>query len=224
MAQDLGRGNVPAAALAIPAALAVLMLAGCSSAPDGGTGVRDKPAKGPNESAQARAKVRTAAKGATVGGAGTPCALPVSFSTATDWTAEKVTVGDDPVFGSLAKQGTVELVCEIDAKPAGNIGYLRVWTGDDTGTPREVLEGFMADEKKAGTVRYRETKAGELPATEVTYTTTSELLDGPKKERALAVNTSRGAVVLHLGGMDTREHEQMLPAYELAKKTMSAGG
>lgn len=216
MGHDLARGIVPAAALA------VLMLAGCSPSPVGGTAVQDQPAKKPSRSGKTGAG--TAAEGAAIGGAGTPCALPVSFSTAADWTAEKVTAGDDPAFGSLAEQGTVKLVCEIDAKPAGNIGYLRVWTGDGAGTPRKVLEGFMADEKKAGPVRYRETRAGELPATEVTYIITSEFLDEPKKERALAVTTPHGAVVLHLGGLDTQEHEQMLPAYELAKKTMAATG
>ncbi|MGX1881492.1 lipoprotein [Streptomyces sp. NPDC055287] len=213
MRQDLTR-------CIVPAALAVLVLAGCSSAPDGGAAARDEPAK--KRGAQAGARAGTTAEGAPLGGAGTPCALPVSFSTAPDWSAEKVTAGDDPEFASLAKQGTVELVCEIDAKPAGNIGFLRVWTSDGTGTPRKVLEDFMADEKNAGTIRYRETKAGELPATEVTYVITSEFLDEPKKERALAVTTRKGAAVLHLGGLDTQEHQQMLPAYELAKKTMAA--
>ncbi|MET9515707.1 lipoprotein [Streptomyces sp. NPDC002994] len=214
MGQDLARGIVPAAALA------VLTLAGCSAAPDSGTAVRDKSAKQPSQSAEAEAT----AKGASIGRTGTPCVLPVSFTTAADWTAEKVKAGDDPVFGSIARQGTVKLVCEIDAKPTGYIGYLRVWTGDDAGTPRKVLEGFMAEESKATTVRYRETKAGDLPATEVTYLRTTELADEPKKERALAVSTPRGAVVLHLGGLDTWEHEQMLPAYELAKETMVATG
>ncbi|MBT2394865.1 hypothetical protein J7E89_02445 [Streptomyces sp. ISL-100] len=196
------------------------MLVGCSSAPDGGTAVRDKSAKQPSQSAEAEAT----AKGAIIGRTGTPCVLPVSFTTAADWTAEKVKSGDDPVFGSIAEQGTVKLVCEIDAKPAGNFGYLRVWTGDDAGAPRKVLEGFMAEESEATKIRYRETMAGDLPATEVTYLRTTELADEPKKERALAVSTPRGAVVLHLGGLDTGEHEQMLPAYELAKETMAATG
>lgn len=216
MEQNAARGIVPAVALA------VLVLAGCSTAPDSGTADRAKPAGETNGSAKAGAGSGTAAKGAVIGGAGTPCVLPVSFGTAADWTAEKVTAGDDPAAGSLARQGSVKLVCEIDAKPAGSIGYLRVWTGKATGTPREVLEAFMADEKKAGTVRYRETEAGELPAAEVTYLITSELLDEQKKERALAVTTPRGSVVLHLGGLDTQEHEAMLPAYELAKRTMAA--
>ncbi|GHB06199.1 lipoprotein [Streptomyces chryseus] len=219
MGQNVARGIGPVAAVAV----AVLMLAGCSSAPDGGAAARDQPAKKPGGSAPAG--TRDDAEGAALGGSGTACALPVTFRTAADWTAEKVTAGDeDDVFSSLARQGPVKLVCEIDAKPAGNIGYLRVWTGEGGGSPREVLEGFMADEKNAGTIRYRETEAGELPAVEVTYLITSELLDEPKKERALAVGAPGGTVVLHLGGLDTQEHEQMLPAYELARKTMAATG
>ncbi|MGW7055436.1 lipoprotein [Streptomyces sp. NPDC054887] len=214
----------------VPAALAVLLLAGCSSAPDGGAAGQGRPAEQPSGGAGAKAGAKVGAKAADrkaalVGSAGTPCALPVSFRTAADWTAEKVTAGDeDDAFASLARQGSVKLVCEIDAKPAGNIGFLRVWTGAGGGTPREVLESFMADEKNAGTVRYRETKAGELPATEVTYLVTSEFQDEPKKERALAVVAPGGAVVLHLGGLDTAEHEQMLPAYDLARSTMAVTG
>ncbi|GAA1523062.1 hypothetical protein GCM10009730_34110 [Streptomyces albidochromogenes] len=215
MGHNVARGIAPL--------VAVLMLAGCSSAPDGGAAARDQPAGKAGGSAPAGA--RDGAEGARLGGRGTPCALPVTFRTAADWTAEKVTAGDeDDVFSSLARQGSVTLVCEVDAKPAGNIGFLRVWTGEGGGSPREVLEGFMADEKNAGTIRYRKTEAGEFPAVEVTYLITSELLDEPKKERALAVAAPGGAVVLHLGGLDTQEHEQMLPAYELARKSMAATG
>ncbi|MFD5348217.1 lipoprotein [Streptomyces anulatus] len=35
-----------------------------------------------------------------------------------------------------------------------------------------------------------------------------------------AVATPDGPVVVHLGGMDTEEHTAMLPAFELAKKTL----
>ncbi|OEJ28438.1 hypothetical protein BGM19_04670 [Streptomyces agglomeratus] len=215
MGQNVARGIVPAVALT------VLVLAGCSTAPERDTADRAEPAGETSGSAKAGAGSGSAAEGAVIGGAGTPCALPVSFSTAADWTAEKVTAGDDPAFASLVRQGGVNLVCEIDAKPAGSVGYLRVWTGKGKGTPREVLEGFMADEKKAASVRYRPTEAGELAAAEVTYLITGEFESEPKKERALAVSTPGGSVVLHLGGLDTQEHEAMLPAYELAKRTMA---
>ncbi|ORT58661.1 hypothetical protein BKD26_18180 [Streptomyces sp. CB03238] len=195
-----------------------VMLAGCSSEPAAPDAPPAKAAEKPKPSAQI-------AKGVVIGGKGTPCVLPVSFETAPTWTAEKVTVAEDPDFAALAEQGTVTLSCEVDAKPAGNIGFLRVWTGDEAkAAPREVLEAFVGAEKNASKIAYQETKAGALPATEVTYTISSEFTDGPKPERAFAVSTPRGPVLVHLGGLDAGEHKAMLPAYELAKRTIGLTG
>lgn len=72
-------------------------------------------------------------------------------------------------------------------------------------------------------ITYTDIEAGTLPATEVGYTISSELLDGPQKKRAFAVSTPRGPVVVHLGGLDSAEYEEMLPAYELAKRTVRLG-
>lgn len=55
---------------------------------------------------------------------------------------------------------------------------------------------------------------------EVEYLYSSELLDETKKESAFAVTTADGPVVVHLGGLDTEEHEEMLPAYDLARRTL----
>lgn len=206
----------------VPAALLIGMLTGCSSEPEPEAG-RGKQAGGAKSAGEEATKgaAKAAAKGSTVGGAGSPCALPVSFDLAAGWKPQAVK--DDPEFG-LTRQGPVTLVCEIDAKPAGNIGFLRVWTGtggrggDDA---RRALEAFVAEEAKSrDKVAYTQTKAGEYAAAEVTYLNTDEFLDEPKKERALAFTTPRGVVVLHLGGMDSEEHEEMLPAYELAKKSV----
>ncbi|MGI5401995.1 lipoprotein [Streptomyces sp. CA-135486] len=208
----------------VPAALVMEVLSGCSSEPK-----PDRPAgaakgtanDGAKDGAQGTAKTDTptAAKGGTVGGAGSPCALPVSFDLAADW--QPKAVRDDPTFG-LTKQGPVTLVCEIDAKPAGHLGFIRVWTGGAGGDdPRKALEAFVAEEAKSrGKVVYAQTKAGEYAAAEVSYLNTNEFLDEPKKERALAFTTGKGVVVVHLGGLDSEEHEAMLPAYELAKKSV----
>lgn len=202
-----------------PAALATVVLTGCSS-----EGESDRPQ--PGASAKGAAKgdgkgdaAEAAAKGGTVGGAGSPCALPVSFDLAADWKPKAVK--EDKQFG-LTKQGPVTLVCEIDAKPAGNIGFLRVWTGGKAGDDaRKALEAFVAEEAKSrDKVAFAQIKAGEYAATEVTYLNTNEFLDAPKKERAFAVTTPKGVVVVHLGGLDNEEHEGMLPAYELAKKSL----
>lgn len=161
-------------------------------------------------------------KDGSVGAPGSPCPMPVTFDLAADWKPEAVEHAADDEFAGLLEQGPVSLVCEIDAKPAGNIGFIRVWVGADASADtREVLEAFVADaaadrRKEA----YSETKAGKFDATEVSYVNTGEFLDEPKKERAFAVATPKGVVVVELGGLDFEEHEQMLPAYELARKTL----
>lgn len=99
-----------------------------------------------------------------------------------------------------------------------------MWTGDRTDrTPRQVLEAFLADEPNADKITYTDTEAGALPATEVGYTISSELLDGPQKKRAFAFSTPRGPIVVHLGGLDSKEYEEMVPAYEPAKRTVRLG-
>ncbi|MER5385971.1 lipoprotein [Streptomyces sp. NPDC002688] len=181
-----------------------------------------------------------AKSGGTLGPASSACELPVRFDTAEDWKPKAVaaasqdtsTTGsdssgspEDGLAGDLAdallRQGPVSLVCEIDAKPAGNIGYLRVWTGKPGSDDAEaVLKAFVAAEHGASKATYRTFEAGGLSGAEVEYVYTSELLDDAKKECALAVVTDDGPVVVHLGGLDTAEHTEMLPAYRLAKQTL----
>ncbi|MFC9605606.1 lipoprotein [Streptomyces niveus] len=212
----------------VPAMLLVALVTGCSSDPDPdrGSGADRKGGDGADAAASPAGDAsKQVEKGGTIGAAGSPCALPVTFALAAKWTAEAVEIdaAADAALAELARQGPVEMACEIDAKPAGNIGYLRVWTADTTdSTPREVLEAFVAADKTAGDAEYRETKAGSLPAAEVGYITTSEVLEESKKERALAVTTPKGVALIHLGGLDSGEHDAMLPAFELARKTLRA--
>ncbi|MCX5312615.1 lipoprotein [Streptomyces sp. NBC_00154] len=208
------RNSVRGTVTAVLAAVSVAVTGCTSSAQDDGGKAAPKP----------RAAAESAMKGGSVGGSGSACALPVTFDLAASWKPEAVQLGEDEALKELARQGPVTLVCEIDAKPAGSIGFLRVWTGDRTDrTPRQVLEAFLADEPNAGKITYTDTEAGTLPATEVGYTVSSELLDGPRKKRAFAVSTPHGPVVVHLGGLDSEEYEEMLPAYELAKRTVRLG-
>lgn len=203
------------------------VLAGCSSdsGNDGGGDKGGKHGKGGAKNGGAE----TAAAAGKLGGPDTACALPVRFSLATSWKPEAVKEleGADPELGStILSQGPVTLVCEIDAKPAGHIGFLRVWTGNKGeaaagAEPRQLLKAFMAGEKGVRDARYSEVKAGDLPAAEISYILDAPELDESKRERALAVVTPKGGVVLHLGGLDTEEHNAMLPAYELAKRTMA---
>ncbi|MGY1498780.1 lipoprotein [Streptomyces sp. QTS52] len=182
-------------------------LAGCSEAAD------DDAKTTATASASVTAAGVGAKSGGSIGAVGSACELPVTFDTAEDWTAEAV---DEP-----PRQGPVALVCEVDAKPAGHIGYLRVWTGDPgADDARTVLEAFMAAETGASKARYGTFKAGTLTGVEVKYVYKTEFDDAAKTERALAVTTPRGPVVVHLGGLDDEEHEAMLPAYELVKRTL----
>ncbi|MFF3759900.1 lipoprotein [Streptomyces sp. NPDC002185] len=193
-----------------PAVAAVLvtgaLLTACATTPK-----PDAPAPG---GASGRSTVPAAA--ATLGGPGSACALPVSFALAEDWEPEAIEDPEDPEFAALTRQGPATVRCEVDAKPAGNIGYLRVWTAPKGSAARAALEGFVTAEKGSAAASYRETRAGALPATEVTYSV------GPKEERAFAVATPKATVIVHLGGLDTDEHRAMLPAYELARTTAKA--
>lgn len=240
------RRAVPAVAL-----LAALALAGCSSTARDDAGARKaeektgtkaagETAAGTTTGGGAAAGEAVAAKGGTVGGAGSACPLPVVFDLAASWKPKAVGIDpDSEIAAALGVRGGTTLVCEIDAKPAGHLGYLRVWQGEKSNrTPRQVLEAFTADgtgtgagagteagtgagtRAGAGEITYAGTTAGDLPAAEAAYTVDDEPLDEPKKERAFAVCTPDGPVVIHLGGLDAQEHQEMLPAYELARKSL----
>ncbi|WP_267244163.1 lipoprotein [Streptomyces sp. PR69] len=212
-------------AMLAAAVLAAGVLSGCSGEP----GTEQAEATAASSPTPTTTPTKTSAPpstptadGRSLGARGAACELPVTFGLAASWEPEAVKL--DTEFGALT-HGPVTLVCEIDAKPAGNIGFLRVWTaeGKGGGDARAALEAFVAEEAKSrDAVTFTETKAGGFPAAEVRYLNTSEFLDEPKKERALAVSAPGGLVVLHLGGLDTEEHEEMLPAYELAKRTLRA--
>ncbi|MFF0200811.1 lipoprotein [Streptomyces sp. NPDC005017] len=209
------------------------LLAGALTACSDGTGEDAKPSDpGVNASTGAKAPASAPAddagaveSGGTIGRAGSACVLPVSFDIAADWEPEAVeaaAAGDSEAVADLLRQGPVNAACEVDAKPAGHIGFLRVWTGrpgaDD---PREILRAFVADEDGNTGEKYGTFEAADgVTGAEVEYTHTNELLEETKRERAFAVVTDSGPVVVHLGGMDTAEHRNMLPAYELAKRTL----
>ncbi|MFI1782345.1 lipoprotein [Streptomyces rubiginosohelvolus] len=235
MTRGTGRGRVPAALAAVTAA-AAMTLAGCSSSAgketeDGGSA----PVPAVSSSAPAKAaekagadkdgtEAAVAAKGGRLGGAGSACELPVTFDLAARWKPKAIELEPDSVLADLAEQGTVRMVCEIDAKPAGNVGFLRVWQGEASeDDPQAVLKAFVENDPNASEAAYTQVKAGALAAAEVRYTGHSELLEESKSERAFAVSTPVGPVVVHLGGMDTDEHTAMLPAFELAKRSLKVG-
>lgn len=199
---------------AVALVLAGAALTGCGKEKASSPSSPAKPSQGP----------ATAAKGAAVGATGSACTLPVAFDLAAKWKAKPVEPdpADSPLAG-LSKQGPFTMACEMDAKPAGNVGFMRAWTDTaKSGTPRAALEAFVGANKNASKAAYKEIKAGAFPATEVVYETYNKLMDESKQERALAVVTPKGTLVLHLSGLDTQEQTEMLPAYELAKTSMRA--
>ncbi|MFF8959204.1 lipoprotein [Streptomyces sp. NPDC014894] len=221
MARGIRRAASILGAGAVPVALLAGLTTGCSlleTKPE-----PDRKTHGDNGTGGAKpAEIEeTVVKGGTVGAKGSACALPVTFDFAKDWKPEAVKLGAEV---GLSGTSTVNLVCEIDAKPAGSIGFLRVWTGERAGEdPRRALQLFVADNAKSREQEeYHRTRAGEYDAVEVSYLNTDELLGEPKKEHAFAFATPQGVVVLHLGGLDSAEQEAMLPAYGLAKKTLRA--
>ncbi|WP_330239161.1 lipoprotein [Streptomyces sp. NBC_00525] len=200
----------------VPALLAAAVLTGCSSEPDTGDGAKAGKSAAP--------AVKAAAKGGTVGGAGSGCELPVTFDLAKDWKPKAVEIDPDSEFAELAKQGPVTMACEIDAKPAGRIGFLRVWQakGSDA-SARKALEGFVGADNQPSKITYQQVTVGGLAVTEATYTTYSALLEEDMRAHAFAVATPKGPVVVGLDGMDEVEIGDMLPAYELAKKSVRVG-
>ncbi|SBT45526.1 lipoprotein [Micromonospora auratinigra] len=201
-------------ATAALAALTLAVTAGCGDgdaqpagapAPSGSPGPTGSPvAAGPpwyDEIAPAAAAV-------TIGEKAGPCRLPATFSMPAKWRAKAVRGGPDVKIGEAVP------VCEIDAKPAGNIGFLRVWTIRRSGTPERTLDAFLNAYGAAAERDYRRTKVGVLDAYEASFSDA----DG-NPERAALVSTIWGPLLLTLGGLDEEEHREMLPAYQLVKQT-----
>jgi hypothetical protein len=157
------------------------------------------------------------------GSAGTGCTLPVTFDLEKAWKAQQVDPGEatGSPLDSLSHQGGFNMSCEVDAKPAGHLGFIRVWTGGKpNATSRQALDDFLAADKNLSGQQFRETSAGGLAATEVTYVRAIPILESSKTERVLAVTTPKGPILVVVSGFDTDEYNAMLPAYVLARQTM----
>ncbi|MFI1828490.1 lipoprotein [Streptomyces sp. NPDC020412] len=195
--------------------LALALLSGCGTEAEPSGKAAPSSASG-TESAAATGPVHS------VGAKGGPCPLPVTLDAPADWKVAPVKL-EGEAGAAIGVQGTVTLACELDARPSGATGFLRVWTGSLPGeNPRAALEAFVTDvpDEKREQVVYREVKAGALPAVEVTYLGTSAVTEETEKERALAVGTPSGVVVIAVDAMDDAEHDAVLPAYERAKQSV----
>lgn len=185
-------------------------LAGCQgseAAPSAGPAASQGPAVAP--------------EAAKVGAAASGCELPVSFGIAESWKPKTVSAEAVELFGELARRGPVAMACDIDAKPAGKIGFLRVWTGGQSEL-RAGLTDFIGD--KAEKPVFTEVRIGDRAGLEVSYMKEGAPDEPAKAERAFIVATGKGVAVVSLDSLDSDEHAEMLPAYELAKTTLTVTG
>ena len=179
-------------------------------------------AESPKDAGSPKAAERPkAAEAGRVGTAASGCALPVTFGLAEDWKPKAVTIAGDELLAELAQQGPLTMACEIDAKPAGLIGFLRVWTGK-SGDPRANLTAFIG--KDALKPAFTEMQIGGRPAVEVVYEKKSQLDDAIEPEQAFVVETGQGLLAVSVDSFDSGEHKDMLPAYELAKSSLEVTG
>ncbi|MFG2045368.1 lipoprotein [Dactylosporangium sp. NPDC048998] len=138
-------------------------------------------------------------------GPGTACAIPATLSTAAKWNPKDAS-------GAGMTTGGVTLRCEIDAKPAGVLGFIRVYTydGDDA---QQALTALLAAPGLGGK------KSAERQVT----------ISGKRGvEAALAPESSgpgrafaAGGVVVVWRGLDQDGFAAGLPAYVLARTSIT---
>lgn len=187
-------------------------LAACGSeTPPGST---DVPTGGPAETPAARpGDPAPASAGELVGPENSACALPVSFTVARGWQAQAPSGGPT--------QGGAELLCEIDGKPAGHLGYVHVWHSDEADA-MTALSTFATDRFGAGH-QYTEPIVDRQHAAEVSYVERLEDVEIDQPTRALALPVSNGTVLIATTAPNEEEFQANLPAYVLAKNTVRSG-
>ncbi|GIJ78583.1 hypothetical protein Xph01_30150 [Micromonospora phaseoli] len=204
------------------AALTIGLLGGCADAEaePGGAGTTGEPWHD---------EVAAAAPAGTVG-AGAPCPLPVTFGLADGWEATPVEAPDpanelgNAVAEALTRRGGSTVRCELDGR-AVVPGFLRVWTVDVAGTPaRQALEAFVDAEEQVSEPQYRETRPGDLDVVEATWLARRALTDSDVREWALAVQLGDRTVLVEASTTSFGEPVEVLPAYRLARDTLTGSG
>jgi hypothetical protein len=186
--------------------LVALLIAGCGSAePAKDNGSGSATGKG---SAPWHDETRPAAAAGKLGGADTACPLPVAVDLPDKWRPVRIQGGD-------FHQGGLDALCEVDAKPAGAIGFIRVFVGS-AAEPRKALESYLADQRTAHDVQYRDTSVGQGSGAEATWVD-----DETGRKRAFAMSTPLKTIVFSVGGIDDDEYQNMLPAFLLAKQSLA---
>jgi hypothetical protein len=147
-------------------------------------------------------------------GPGRACPAPIAFETAKKWKPKRIT--GKSVSGIPLIHKGLTLLCEIDAEPAGFTGFMRVWKVEKTATPRIALLEVVLAFKAANGLKYKEISVGGQAALEATYRS-----DGAPG-RAFAVTLTSGEIVVtDWRGSDKKEHQAGLPAYALARSSLT---
>lgn len=128
------------------------------------------------------------------------------------------------IVEALTRRGGATVVCEVDGRGQGG-GFLRVWTADQPGAaPRNTLEAFVAAEEGLTDQQYREVRAGDLEAVEVTWSARDELMEEDSRSWATAVRVDDTTVLLSVSESLLAEAGDVLPAYRLATGQLAATG
>ena len=117
----------------------------------------------------------------------------------------------------LAMFGPFQLVCEIDAKPAGTIGFIRVFVSKEAPELSALGETFAkAFAGNPSDVESRPATIAGTQGVEVRYRSSNH------DNRAFAVRLGDTTYVVVWGGLDQSEYEAGLPAYVLARNSARA--
>jgi len=181
-------------------AAAVAALTACSSSAD--------PASPSSSSQPSPSGAQPAAAGTEIGAAGSACTLPVSISVADKWKPSAI-------------EGEPELLCEISARPAGSIGFLRIYHKKGATDAKAALTAYTAKPTYSD-VKLSDIKAGSVAGEEVSYTIDSSGTKSPGL--VFAVPVSDGTVLVSLDSLDDEIQQGNRPAYELAKSSLKVIG
>ena len=177
-------------------AAALAALTACSS---------DAPASSPSSSASpVPSGAPAAAAGPEIGAAGSACTLPISISVADKWKPSAI-------------EGEPELLCEISARPAGSIGFLRIYHKKGVTDAKAALTAYTTKPQYSD-VKLSDIKAGSVAGEEVSYTIDSSGTKSPGL--VFAVPVSDGTVLVSLDSLDDEIQQDNRPAYELAKSSL----
>src|SRR5688572_14722060 len=201
-------------ALALTTAVAVAA-AGCSADDEPGPSGGPPPAGAPTGSSAAAPSPVVEdwgdpAPAAAGGRSATACGdLPVTFDLPAKWAPAAIDADTAAAFG-----GPDRVACEVDAKPAGILGFIRVYLATTTDARKAVTERVA----RSGVPKDQKFRPVTTPAgagVEVFY------VGEGRTVRAFAVPAGSGTVVVEWGGSDEDEHRSGLPAYVLVRTTLA---